>query len=549
MTSICAVLALATPAVLPGTAQAGGYDLFTCAQPNGSAAPIDGWTSFSDNANMIAENNCGTGGLLSVGMLGRVAVPVGAEAGWTFLPPTGTYIKAARIHREYENGDWQDTGYATAFESLEAPSRFSRPFDTCVHSAPCSGTSLFMGRFSEANLLTVPSQALQPERGGAAATISLVAGCTTTQPGPYACEGAVDRFAGFAGIWMTTITLEDDTAPQVAVTGGSLTVGDNLQGVQSLALTGSDTGSGIYQAVLESDGRPVQSSTIDNNGGRCQNVGQTTDGRPAFLYAQPCKLQISDQYVTFDLSGIADGPHQISVVVTDAAGNETTVLDRDVIVGRGACNATCDDQSVIVPTDRKLLKPITHTYRHSALMLAGTLVDHTGAAVSGAHLELLQQASYTGARLVTIATTSTDAAGRWTFRVPKGPSRLLRVAFRSHALDPGYANWLDYHERVFAEVALGAPRRVHVGVPFDFRGVLVGGYIAPERNIVEMEIFFSGRWRTIETFRTNRSGRFDYRYTFGTGAGSSYSFRATVPYSRAYPFMANSSRPVRVGVS
>ena len=79
----------------------------------------------------------------------------------------GTYIKAARIHREYENGDWQDTGYATAFESLEAPSRFSRPFDTCVHSAPCSETGLFMGRFSEANLLTVPSQALQPERGGA----------------------------------------------------------------------------------------------------------------------------------------------------------------------------------------------------------------------------------------------------------------------------------------------------------------------------------------------------------------------------------------------
>jgi hypothetical protein len=545
---LCAALAIGGQPLLPSTAEAGSYDLFTCAQPNGAAAPVDGWASFSNNANMVVENNCGTAGYLTVGMFGRVAVPVGAEAGWTFLPPEGTSIRAARIHREYSNGDWQDTEYTTAFESLEAPYRFSRPFDTCVHSAPCSGTGLFMGRFSPENFVTVPSQDLQPERGGPVAGISLVAGCTSTQPTPGHCEGAQDPFATFAGISIAIITLEDDSPPKVAVTGGSLTVGDNLQGTQSLALTGSDTGSGIYQAVLEVDGRAVHSSTVDDNGGHCQNVGQTTDGRAAFLYAEPCKLQINNQYVTFDLSGIADGPHRISVIVTDAAGNDTTVLERDAIIGRGACNGTCDDQSALTPENRKLLKPITRSFRRSALALTGRLIDHTGAPASGARVELLQQASYTGARLVNVGTVTTNTAGQWAFKAPKGPSRLLRVAFRSHALDAGYAATLDYHERVLADVALGAPRRVRLGVPFDFRGVLLGGYVPPERNIVEMEIFFAGRWRTIETFRADRRGRFAYRYTFGTGAGSAYSFRATVPFSRAYPFLENSSRAVRVRV-
>ena len=54
-----------------------------------------------------------------------------------------------------------------------------------------------------------------------------------------------------------------------------------------------------------------------------------------------------------------------------------------------------------------------------------------------------------------------------------------------------------------------------------------------------MEIFYLGRWRTIETLRTNSHGRFTYRYTFGTGRAASYLFRASIQYSHAYPFLAS----------
>jgi len=315
-------------------------------------------------------------------------------------------------------------------------------------------------------------------------------------------------------------------------------------------MTGTDSGSGIYQAILEVDGKEAQSTTVDNNDGHCENVGQTTDGSPAFLYVAPCRLEVNDQYVSFNMGSISDGPHRLAVLVTDAAGNATTVLNREVIVGRGACNGTCGDQAKLAASDAKLLKPITRRYGRSGVRLSGVLREPTGSPVAGARLELLQQAAYTGAPIRAVASTTTNAAGQWTFVVSRGPSRSLLVVWRSHVLDAGYAAQLEYHERVYADIGLSARRSVPAGVPFTFRGELVGGYTPPERSVIQMEIFFLGRWRTIETLRTNARGRFAYRYTFSPEAATraSYLFRAVTQYSRTYPFLAAASRPVRVRV-
>ena len=539
---------LLTPgAVQPSAVYAGTYDVFSCTQPDNAAAPIDGWTSFSNNPDMLAEDDCAQGRALTAGMLGWVEVPVAAEAGWTFLPPAGTTIKQATLHWAYGNADNEDTDGAGAFESLQAPYRGSLTFDTCVHSKGCCCTNALFN-LDPSDLITVPAHALEPERGGPAAGITMVAGCTSEEGGEGHCNGAADEFAAFSGMGAATITLEDDSPPQVTVIGGTLTTATELEGTQTLAINASDTGSGIYQAILVLDGKETQSMIVDNNGGHCENVGQTTDGRPAFLYTVPCTLEINDQYLSFNLSKISEGPHKLTVLVTDAAGNATTAFERDVVIGRGACNGTCDDHATLAAGDTAYLKPINRPYTKSALTLSGILHEPSGAYVAGAQLELLQQASYTGAPLVPIATTTTNPTGGWTFNVPKGPSRLLRVAWRSHALDAGYAAQLEYHENVLADIALKAPRRVRVGRLFGFRGSLAGGYIPPERSTIKIEIFYRGRWRTIETLRTNSQGRFTYAYAFSAGARGSYLFRASTQYSQAYPFLAGTSRPVHVKV-
>lgn len=546
-------LTLATPAIAPPAARAGTYDVYSCSQPSGAAASTVGWTPTTNNFGVETENECGEGGYMWAAVIGDRAVPVGSEAVWTFLPPAGTVIHAATLYRIFNNLDNEDTGNAFTFENLKAPYRFSTPFERCGVSAAyhysCSTTGLFMGHFAPNMEIGVPPEDLQPEGGGPAAGIYMVAGCWGYGGGSEEhCNGGTPGPVGYAGMASATITLEDNTSPKVTVVGGTLTTGTELEGEQNLAITGTDSGSGIFQATLEVDGKQAQSTVVTNNSGHCESAGQAKSGRLAFVYPVPCALEVNNQYVFFSMAGIPDGPHRLTVLVTDAAGNATTVLSREVIVGRGACNGTCGDRARLAASDAKLLKPLTRSYARSGLRLSGALREPTGSPVAGARLELLQQASYTGAPLRTIATTATNSAGEWTFFVPRGPSRVLLVAWRSHALDAGYTAQLEYHESVLADIGLTAPRSVRVGVPFAFRGELAGGYIPPERSTVQMEIFFSGRWRTIETLRTNRRGRFAYGYAFSTGAGSSYMFRAVIQYSHAYPFLAATSRPVRVRV-
>ncbi len=548
-------LALAAPVVQPATASAGAYDFFSCSQPNGAAASIDGWTPTTGNSEVETENECGEGGYMWAAVMGDKAVPVGSEAVWAFVPPAGTQIDEATLFRTFNNVDNEDTGAAFTFENLKAPYRFSSPFERCgvstVYHYSCSTTGGFMGRLAPNTESDVPSTDLLSEPGGPAPGIYMVAGCWGGLGGSEEhCEGGTTGPIAFAGLVSARITLEDNSSPKVTVVGGTLTTGTELEGEQNLAITGTDTGSGMFRAILEVDGKVVQTTAVENNSGRCEDVGQTRDGRPAFIHAVPCALEVNDQYVFFNMAGIPDGPHRLAVQVTDAAGNATTVLNREAVVGRGACNGTCGDHARLAARDARLLKPITRGYARSGLRLSGTLREPTGSPVAGASMELLQQAAYTGAPLRAIAATKTNVAGEWAFVVRRGPSRGLLVAWRSHALDTGYAAQIEYHERVFADIGLDAPRRVRMGVPFDFRGRLIGGYIPPERSIIQMEIFFLGRWRTIETLRTNARGRFAYRYTFTPGGPGrpSYLFRALIQYSRAYPFLAAASRPVRVGV-
>lgn len=544
---------LAASAARPGLALAETYDVYSCEQPNFSAAPIDGWTATTNNANVETENECGEGGLMWAAVLGDRDTPVGAEAVWSFVPPRGTVIHEATLYRYFNNIDNEDTGNGFTFENIVAPYRFSDPLERCGYSAAyhynCETTGGFMGRTAPDTEVIVPATALVPEEGAPSAGIYVSAGCWGAGGGSEEhCNGGTENPIAFAGLFGATITLEDNSAPTVTVVGGTLTTGTELEGEQTLAITGRDSGSGIYQALLDIDGKQVAATIVDSNSGHCESVGTGANGRPAFLYTVPCALEVNDQYVFFNMADIPDGPHTLSVIVTDAAGNATTVVTRQVIVGRGACNGSCDDQAKLAVSDPKMLKPVTRSYSRSALTLSGSLREPSGAPVAGAALEVMQQPSYTGAPMHAVATTTTDAQGQWTVNIPRGPSRVLLAGWRSHSLDANFASVLEYHERVFADIQLTAPRKVRAGVPFTFRGKLIGGYLPPEGDTVQVEIRYLGRWRTIEAVRSNRRGRFVYGYTFSEGIVGSYLFRASIRNSSNYPYLARASRPVRVRV-
>jgi hypothetical protein len=101
--------------------------------------------------------------------------------------------------------------------------------------------------------------------------------------------------------------------------------------------------------------------------GHCENVGQTSDGRPAFIHAVPCALEVNDQFVFFNMAGIPDGPASPHGAGDRCGGKRNDRAEPEVVVGRGACNGTCGDHSRRATRDARLLKPITRHYARSGL--------------------------------------------------------------------------------------------------------------------------------------------------------------------------------------
>ena len=97
----------------------------------------------------------------------------------------------------------------------------------------------------------------------------------------------------------------------------------------------------------------------------------------------------------------------------------------------------------------------------------------------------------------------TDAEGRFTYRVPAGPSRTLRFAYRS-AGEPLFACSKAVAVKVRAPVSLRAtPRSIRAGQRVRFRGRLRGGYVPAVGKLVELQAFERGRWRSLRNVRTN----------------------------------------------
>jgi hypothetical protein len=371
-------------------------------------------------------------------------------------------------------------------------------------------------------------------------------------------------------IYNAEIELENHATPTGTGFTGTL-LSSPVSGTANLSFTAHDAnGPGVYMVTVSIDGQRVYSATPQLNGGKCTaSEGVSLHGVRKFSYSQPCPQETS-VLAEVSTAALADGPHQLTVEVEDAAGNLATVLDQQItlqngpvesppspltitsVLGppppdRGACAANPCDESAKLIKSAKEPTLFTRSLGHSATALSGRLVDPTGTPVKGAQVQLLQQVSAPSSTLTHLQTTTTNQTGQWTFKVPNGPSRLLRVAYFSHVLDPVPETTLDFHERVIAAISLHAPKHARLGRSFLFQGDLAGGFITYPQQL-QMEIRYLGRWRTIDVVSTNARGQFAYRYTFTIGTGSSFSFRAVLLSNPVYPFLGSGSRPVRVAV-
>ena len=446
-------------------------------------------------------------------------------------------------------GTWEDNTY----EFMLAGPVETNEFDFCLNAEPCNSEGEMQSPLSLGNRVTLGATSL----GG---LLYVRAACNgRTSPPLNECPdttGDPNANAAVVYLYAADLTLEQTAGPSVSAVSGELASAAAVSGTSDVAFSATDPGAGVYEAVFSVDGQVVQHSSLDDNGGLCKDVGETSDGLPAFLSPQPCERSLSAD-VGFDTTHLSNGPHHLLVTATDAAGNAVAVLDRTIVVANPLAPGTPGPPNGVGASSQATLtvawkgsrsERIAVGYGH-AETIVGQLTAPGGAPISGAQIEVLATPSYAGAKAVTLAGPLTASDGRFSLRLPAGASsRTLRFLYRSHQGDPLPTVTRTLSLAVRAGIALTiAPRTASVGRSIRFRGHLRGGPIPHDGKQLVLEARSpGGRWIQFKVVRTDSRGRYRALYSFKFPGPADYQFRVRSEPESDYPFAAGVSRVIRV---
>ncbi len=142
----------------------------------------------------------------------------------------------------------------------------------------------------------------------------------------------------------------------------------------------------------------------------------------------------------------------------------------------------------------------------------------------------------TGAPMRKIGVVHTAGDGSFTAHIAKGPSRLIRLAYRAFANETTYAFTRDIVQHVSAGITLGvAPTRITPHGQVTLTGRVLGGYLGQLHPVVELQVRYLGGWRVFQTLRCKSNGAFKTTYKF-LGATGLFPFRARVRASTERPY-------------
>jgi hypothetical protein len=548
--ALAASLALAL-AVSAACAQAGTYHVYSCRMPDGEVAPVDGWSGTKSGTYVYAENSCGLGGALLAAMGDEPVRQANSDfSTWSFSTQVNETLSRAVFWRAGDalGGGAVNADYQFWFSGPANSSAPGTAFGWCVSGLECPGP---VGNASEplglANRMIV-------QAGNLGQHLYMSAACLGAPP--YNCpagKGDANGYAAAVYLYAADLTLEQNEGPHVSDVGGELTSAPTLQGQSDVTFDATDAGSGVYEALFSVDGQVVQRSVLDADGGRCHDVGQTSDGTPAFLYLQPCLPSVAAD-VAFDSTKAANGVHHLVVSAIDAAGNAAPVLDRTVTVANppppGAPNGinASEQASMSVAWQGSRKPTLLIGYGHGRWAV-GRLSNSAGAPIVGATVEALATPAYAGARSVAMSSPRTDASGRFRLRLaPGASSRVLRFVYRAHAGDPAPTVSRTLRVSVRAPIELSvSPHATSVGRTIFFRGRLRGGPLPSAGKQLVLEARSPGSpWIEFDVVRSDRRGRYKASYRFKFAGPANYSFRARSEAESDYAYAPGTSNIVHV---
>jgi hypothetical protein len=383
-----------------------------------------------------------------------------------------------------------------------------------------------------------------PDSGGT--QLFVTAECIGTSGCPYDnAASAPSPYTASAGLYSADILLESDGQPGGTNFGGTL-LQARAHGTADLAFSASDLGGpGVYKVTVLIDDKVMYQGTPNANGGKCSSVG--TDpwytkwaGFPSapstdalvFDYEQPC-LQSETVDLPISTLGLADGVHHLQVNVADAAENTATVLDTTISTRQPVASGPLYAFRLNALSGRLTTHALRRSYRRSGFVFSGVLLSPAGVPASGVNVVARARSSENDA-LSIIASTTTDATGRFSLSVPRGVSRLVDVIAGSGIV--------AVKEYVRPNISL----RVS-SVPGDlllFTGHVSVAPLGSPRPLVVISDRTDRGWQQLGTVRVGVRGSFRYVYKASRLlTGYRFSFRASSPATASW---ATGSSPARL---
>ena len=273
----------------------------------------------------------------------------------------------------------------------------------------------------------------------------------------------------------------------------------------------------------------------------------TTDWQPLFTQKQGGELQ-----ARVDSAAAAPGTYEFMATATDAAGNssQTTLredgspmtlqfplksgVELNAHIEPGGSQRTSVDYGKKASVHGRLLDAAGQPLANKPVIVdedfgEGALIDHR------------------------VRTVMTDESGRWSSKLPAGPSRSVLAEYA------GDQRYLDAsvdagRMTVRTGAKLGLSRK-HVpdGKAMTFTGRIerLGARIPARGKLVQIQYQdpTSGRWLTVQNpFRTRSDGRFRFKYGFGTHYVQDVAirFRLKVPTEQGWPYRGTQTGARRV---
>jgi hypothetical protein len=335
--------------------------------------------------------------------------------------------------------------------------------------------------------------------------------------------------------------------------GGSPAVGDHLQG--SNGTWGGNDLSFTYQWMrCDANGAscaPIPGATGVGYTPTTADIGHalqfcvtaTNSGGTATSCSMPTPAVLATHPTTGGGSGTtATTADPVERPGTPVKTTPATAPEGSGAADRGAPNGTPASDKVVLTAFVNNRSSTIKVKFGKRVPIGGRLVGPDGVPIANAILEVQTKTAVPGAAVAAAGKVVTGQDGRFTYMAPAGPSRVVRIAYRSHSADTSFADTSDVTLLVAAGVTIKAtPKTVHNRHATVFTGRLLGKPISKRGVVIDLQVFFRKKWRTFGAPRTNRVGRYRFKYRFMAGAAT-WKFRARVRRESSYPFELGYSR-------